>query len=73
MVLLLMCWLCLAVPLLEVIDMIVVVIHVVVAILVVVPVAIVNNDAMPSPRQSLCGWLLLSLLSQCFLAGVSAA
>ena len=67
------CRLCLAVPLPEVIDMIVVVVNVVVVILVVVPVAIVDNDAMPGPRRSLRRRSLPSLLSRCFLAGISAA
>ncbi len=40
---------------------------VVVLIEVVVPVAIVNNDAMPSPSCSLCRRSLPSLLSRCFL------
>ena len=34
--------------------MIIVILNVVVVIVVVVPVAIVNNNAMPGPRQSLC-------------------
>jgi hypothetical protein len=49
---------------------------IVVVIEVVVPVAIVDNDAMPGPRRSLCCRLLPSLLSRCFLDatdGVSAA
>ena len=50
----------------------VVVVNVVVVILVVVPVAIVDNDAMPGPRRSLRRRSLPSLLSRCFLSGVSA-
>jgi hypothetical protein len=67
------CRLCLAIPLPEVINMIVFVVNVVVVIVVVVPVAIVDNDVMPGLRRSLCRRSLLSLLSQCFLVGVSAA
>jgi hypothetical protein len=52
--------------------MIVVVVNVFVVIVVVVPVAIVDNEAMPGPRQSLRRWSLPSLLFQCFLAAVSA-
>ncbi len=67
------CRLCLAISLPEVIDMIVVVANVIIVILVVVPVVIVDNDAMPGPCRSLCRRSLPSLLSRCFLAGVSAA
>ncbi len=67
-------WLCFstatATPLLTVVVMIVFVITaavVIIVIEVVVPVAVVNNDAMPSPRCSLRRRSLPSLLSQCFL------
>ncbi len=53
--------------------MIVVVINIGIVIVVVVPVTIVDNDAMPGPRRSLCRQSLPSLLSRCFLAGVSVA
>ena len=52
--------------------MIVVVVNVVVMIVVVVPVAIVDNNRMPGLCQSLRCRSLPSLLSRCFLAGVSA-
>ncbi len=56
--------------LLRVIVMIVFVVTaaiVVVVIIVIVPVAVVDNNAMPSPCRSLCCRSLPSLLSQCFL------
>jgi hypothetical protein len=59
-----------AAPLPTVFVMIVIVVTaaiVIVVIIVIVPVALVNNDAMPSPRCSLCCRSLPSLLSRFFL------